>query len=321
MMKDTLLSKLKSDLASAKSYDNYIVRITKLEELIGKSIDYIMIHPNEVYPRIKDKYPNINTRKNLLTPILSLYRVNPEFAGTEDGKKGKEGWKKYHDDMNILQSVQSKKNKIPEKMKKNYVSTEEVELKVRELKKEEDPHNNLENSQQFLLLTLLTDIKPKRSDLGSMKIYRNTDPHKKDENYLVLRDKISDPSYMVYQVYKTKKYFGRVEEDLSGDSIRVLKQSLRRYPREYVFIDKFRRPFQSNDSYGKFVKRTFETKFGRELGTSLWRHVYIIEKVSGADVRDEDKDDIARLMLHSKKMNDQYRWVTRGNQMCYCENK
>lgn len=318
MNKEILLSKLKTDLKSYKSYENYVVRIKVLEDLIGKTIDYILKNPEECYPIIKEKYPNINTRKNMMTPILTLFRLNSDVFSEIDKNK----WKQYHDDMNTILGVRARQNKIPEKAEENYVSTEEVELKVKELQRSGDPHETLNKSQQYLLLNLLIDLKPKRSDFGALKIYKNIDPLQKEENYLVIRDNNNESSFIVLQVYKTSKYYGRSEEDLSLQSINVIKQSLRRYPREYLFIDRFHRPFQSNNSYGRFVERTFIENFGRKLGTSLWRNVYRTEKITD-DMKDEEKREISRLMLHSRKQSDQYRWVKKdnGKKVCYCQDK
>ena len=316
-----LVKNLETNLKSKKSYDQYVARIRKLEEIVGKDIRYIIYHAEEVYAKLKDHYPNVNTRKNAMTTILSLIRVNPKVSETPEGQKSKAQWKKYHDDLNIVQRIRVKQNRMPEKVREKYVSFEEVEVKVRELSKA-DPHRSFDDSQKYLLLTVLTDIKPKRSDMGAMKIYRNKDPNTKDENYVVLRDKISEPSYFVFQVYKTDKYYGRIEEDMGAETVKVLKASLRRYPREYMFMDRFRRPFQSNNSYGQFVQRVFTEYFGKEVGTSIWRHIFRIEKM-GDNISDEERAEWSRLMMHSEKVNNQYRWVKEGNQVCYvhCENK
>lgn len=309
-----LLENLKNNLDSEKSYNNYIVRINKLVETVNKPIEYIVDHPKEVYPIIKEKYPNINTRKNMITPILTLFRLN-----TELDKENKDQWKKYHDDMSLIQSVRIKKNIMPEKVKDKYTSFEEIELKLKELK-EEDPHRNIRLSQKYLLLTILTDIKPKRSDLGAVKIYKDKDPSKKDENYIVLRDKISESSYIVMNIYKTKKFYGRVEEDLNKETVKVLKDSLRRYPRNYLFIDKNMGPFKTNDSYGKFVISTFNEFFGKKTGTSLFRHIYVIEK-DRPDATEEELEENSRLMLHSTNVHRNYKWVDRGTMTCICKPK
>lgn len=314
-----LLENLKLNLKSTKSFENYKFRIEKLEKAVNKPVDYILYHPSEVYPIIKEKYPNINTRKNMLTPLLSLFRVNPSLLKDEIGQKSKEEWKNYHDDMSALQTVKIKKNKMPEKYKEKYTSMEEIELKLRELRKG-DPHTTLRDSQRFMLLTLLTDIKPKRSDLGSIRIYKDKDPNKKDENYIVLREKATEPTYLVLNNYKTKKFYGRVEEDLATDTVKVLKQSLRRFPRDYLFIDHHMRPYQSNDAYGKFVVRVFNELFGKKMGTSLFRHVYAIEKVN-PNAPEEELDETARLMLHSTEVNRNYRWVDKNEMICLCKSK
>lgn len=58
---------------------------------------YIMSHAKDVYPVIKEHYENVSTRKNMLTPILSLFRVNAKMQ--QDFADVQKQWRKYHDDI------------------------------------------------------------------------------------------------------------------------------------------------------------------------------------------------------------------------------
>lgn len=310
---DVYFSILKTNSASEKTYNNYVARLRKLAELAEKPIHDVITNPNESYNIIKEHYPNVNTRKNMLTPILSIYRKTESLQ--KDFDKEWKTWQRFHENMDRIQEVKAKKNKMNDKQKNNYVSTEDVHLKLLELGKT-DPHHTLHSSLQYLLLCLLNDIKPKRSDLGNVKIYRGKDPNKNNENYIVLKcneDKtaqnMTDTSYLVLNVYsKTKSVYGRIEEDLSFDTARAIVMSLRRHPRDYLFVDKFKKPYTKNDSYGKFVVNTFNALFGKKTGTSLWRHIYIKEKVD-ASAAEEELDEIARLMLHSSRLQQRYRFA------------
>jgi hypothetical protein len=209
--------------------------------------------------------------------------------------------------VNRLIETDAKKNKIKEKQKEKYVSTEEVNLKRMEMKKG-DPHGDKIVTQQYVLLTLLCDITPKRSDLGRLRVYRGDDPGIKTENYIVLRDSKSGlESYLVMNVYKTAKTFGRMEEELADETVKVLKESLRRFPRTYVFVGHNGRPYDTNAAYGKFVERTFLELFGKATGTSLWRHIFISEKVK-ADASEDKLEEIANKMLHGVNQQRRYRF-------------
>jgi hypothetical protein len=320
MTSSPLLKELEKSLESKKSYDNYVSRLTKLMQITGQSLEYILLHPKETYTKIKANYPNVNTRKNMLTPILTLYRVNSNTMSGHDNIQKE--WKKYHDDMTTLQEVSAKKNKLSKKQEKNYTSTEDVELKLIEMQKG-DPHITLKGSQQFILLTLLTDVYPKRSDFGKVRIYRNIDPNKSEENYIVLQNVGSNAeSYLVLTHYKTAKTYGRLEEELKASTVQAIKESLRRHPRDYLFVGYDKKPYETNDAYGKFVVRTFEELFEKKTGTSLWRHIFITEKVDPGSSQ-EKLEEVSSKMLHSLKQQQRYRAAkqTKQRKLCVCIDK
>lgn len=223
--------------------------------------------------------------------------------------------------MMILQEVSAKKNQLNAKQKKNYTGTEDVKLKWIELGKQ-DPHVTIKSSQEYLLLTILNELTPKRSDFGEVRIYRNKDPNKYDGNYIVLHDASSNvSSYLVLNNYKTSKSLGRYEEELTAEADKVIKESLRRHPRDYLFVGHDRKPYSTNDSYGKYVVRVFNTLFGKKTGTSLWRHIFITEKVS-AEASEATREAIARSMLHSEKQQGRYRVSKEdSSKICYCVRK
>ena len=84
-----------------------------------------------------------------------------------------------------------------------------VESKYEELKRR-GYHDTLKHSMQFTLLSVITHIRPKRADLGAVEIYRDEDPRKTDQNYIVLRNPKEGGSYLVMNMYKTSKYYQTV---------------------------------------------------------------------------------------------------------------
>lgn len=107
--------------------------------------------------------------------------------------------------------------------------------------------------------------------------------------------------------------------ELSNETIKVLKESLRRYPRNHVFVGRNGRPYESNDAYGKFVERTFLELFGKATGPSLWRHIFISEKVK-ADASEDKLEEITNLMLHGVNQQRRYRFADKeGKKACVCD--
>jgi hypothetical protein len=160
---------------------------------------------------------------------------------------------------------------------------------------------------QFTLLSVITHLRPKRADLGAVEIYRDDDPRKTDQNYIVLRKPKDGGSYLVMNMYKTSKYYQTVEEDLPEGLVRDIEQSLTRHPRKYLFTKEKGDPM-SNNTYSVFVRQTFEELFGRSTGVSLLRHIYITEKLDFDDMTIEERNAEAKLMLHTSGLQQQYKW-------------
>lgn len=314
---DEYFSILKTNLPSEKSSNNYINRLKTILKLTNVSLHEILINPKKYYPIISHQYSNLNTRRNMIVPFSSIFKHDIDLHNTH--LSASQDWAKYNENLLTFSEAKSKQNLISEKQKENYVSFAEIELKLLELLKEEDPHATLSKSMMVLLLAIITDITPKRSDLGNIKIYKK-DPFINTENYLVLKSKNEGSSYIVLNIYKTSKFYNRYEEDLSNKFINILKQSLRRYPRAYLFINTEHKPYHENSAFGVFVQRTFFKLFGKSTGTSLLRHIYIVEKVDFSK-SEEELIQIANSMLHSFDIQRKYRFVKGIEQKCICTQK
>lgn len=265
------------------------------------SVYDILMDPDAHYPKIQAIYPSLTTRKNLLTTFMVLFREDEELKQkTELAAK----WKKLHDDLSRLQNAKIKRSEPEEKQVEKYTSFEEIEKKYIELRKR-GYHDTQRHSMQYLLLSILVHLRPKRADLGSIFLYREEDPRKTDINYIVLRKK--GASYLVMNVYKTSKYHQTVEEDLAERLVLDINTSLTRWPRDYLFCKNDGTPM-SNNTYTAFVKATFEDFFGRATGVSLLRHIYITEKLDFDNMTLEEQDEEAKLMLHTSGLQKRYKW-------------
>lgn len=141
-------------------------------------------------------------------------------------------------------------------------------------------------------------MKPKRADFGDVYISVDGTIPKSvlEKNYIVLRD---GDNRLVLNDYKTFKFHGTIHEKLPSELVAVLKRSLSLFPRDYLFISMDARakglPYAKNNSYSQYVKRAFEKMFGKSMGVSLWRKVYVSETVDFNGTTYEDLKANARL--------------------------
>jgi len=286
-----------------KTRDNYLARIRGLLKALNKpTLTEVITNPDEYYPKLQKLYTSLTTRKNLLTVFMVLFREDEELR--EKHKDANARWKKLMEDLSRLQHAKVKRSEPEQKQIEKYTSYEEIEAKYEELKKR-GPHDTERHSFQFVLLSILVHLRPKRADLGAVRIIKEKDPRKTDENYIVLKKK--GTSYLVMNLYKTSEYYQTVEEDLKEGLVRDIEQSLSRFPRSYLFLKEDGKPM-SNNTYSVFVKTTFEQLFGRSTGVSLLRHIYITEKLNFDDMTLEEQEAEAKLMLHTAGLQRQYKW-------------
>lgn len=294
---------LENTYPNKKTRDNYTNRIqTLLKKLEAPTLLSILSDPDGSYAKMKPLYPSLSTRKNMLTPLLVFFRED-EALRTEF-PEAQTKWKKLHDDLSRLQAAKVRRSEPEAKQVEKYTSFEEIEAKYEELKKR-GFHDTERHSLQYLLVSIFVHLRPKRADLGSIKIYKEDDPRKIDENYVVLRKK--GTSFLVMNLYKTSKYYQTVEEDLPEGLVKDIRTSLSRWPRDHLFRKDDGKPM-SNNTFSVFVKTTFEQLFGRATGVSLLRHIYITEKLNFDDMTLEEQNEEAKLMLHTSGLQRQYKW-------------
>lgn len=293
-----------------KTRNNYCARLEKLKEVCGgnnKSIVDIILDPEQSYACMKERYANISTRKNAITVVLALFKHSEQLRNLLGAEKVAR-WKKYHDDMVSFQDASYKKNLPTDKQFSKYTTLNEMKAKYKELKAAPDPHSTLQNSQWLVFLSMCVSFPPKRADYGNMRIYMDRDPRKKDENYVVLRRDKNAISYMVFNLYKTAGIYETVTEDLPLQTYTDVMDSVRRWPRTHLFVNRFGKPMKENNAFSKYVTRMFEALFGRSTGVTMLRHIYITEKVDFNNMSDEQLEDISRQMMHSTTLQRKYNW-------------
>lgn len=299
MSEDKYISKLlNNDKLSKYTLKQYRTKLEGLKEIMKHDLDWILDHPEETNKRVLSVYSEVRTQKAYLTSVCALFKHIPEL---KDEKS--EQYSKYYEYTKALSDIieeKEKKGDASEKQKKGYVEWSEILKKRDELAKQDF------GSKEHLLLSLYTYIPPLRQDFNNVKFLKTMPFGSKANqgNFLILKSRAA--SVLVLNEFKTQEHFKHYHEELPKELVQVIKRSLEKSPRDYLFVDVNGNIFEKMDSYIRNINRTLESIFNKPLTISLIRHSYIIyERTQNKGPGEEE--DSAKKMLHSLKMKNRYR--------------
>ena len=231
-----------------------------------------------------------STQRALLatvTSVLSLY-------------KDKTGYKKVYQHYYDRMMEKSKEGRVApeskeanqktEKQEKNWVQWEEVESKKKELremvegfsKKKAIDVGEYDKLLQYVILSLYTDIPPRRNqDYLSLYLVKSwNDKMPTDRNYLDLAGK-----KLVFNVYKTSKKYGAQLQDIPAPLWDTVSGFLKFHPLWKGVAKRKSDPVKFLVSHSgepivavNAITRLLNKLFGKKVGSSLLRHIYLSEK-------------------------------------------
>jgi len=257
-----------------------------------------------------EKYKQ-NTQRGYLISIVSA-------LGLDKSNKAKQ---KLYDDYYKLMMDKNKElkakeatNEKSETQAKNWLTWEEVSKTFAELEaKVKAFSNNKEINEhqynvllQYVVLALYYYKAPRRNEYQNMMIVKaNSASLPITTNYLVL-----DTRSFIFNAYKTAKKEGQLKEDIPEELFNVILIYLKFHPLLkgkkinkttslpfLVYYDG--KPFSQVNAITRILNKTF----GKNVGSSLLRHIYLSSKYG--DVLTEMKED-AGAMSHSVGMQKDY---------------
>lgn len=260
----------------------YIQKIKHLEKISNLSIEQMMTSPDLSLEIIKNKISlQPATIASYITPICKLFSINTEFMS--NNKKSYDAWSTHLTDHNKKRLKMYAEDDLKPSQLEKIVGFEEIKTKFNELQKNPEVLKNIKKHFQYILLAMYLHIKPKRCDLGCIYVSldgRIPKSYLDEKNYILLN--VATPK-LILNKYKTSKSYGKLVEPLSEELIKILRESFELFPRTHLFISLDIRlknmPYDNNGSYSSFVMRNFEHLFGKSMGASLWRRVYISENI------------------------------------------
>lgn len=210
----------------------------------------------EILKYLEDVSPN--KRKSILSSLFVLTK-DPVYQKNM-----------VHDINNYEENVKMEIKQPKEE--ENWLSKEELdEIYQREkqiynhlAKKKNHNMDDLQQMQNYIILSLYTLIPPRRSlDYTEMKI----------KNPEVLEDNYIDKNDFVFNRYKTSKFYNQQREKISKELMKILKKWLKFNPTDYLLFDS-----NKNKLTPSKLTRRLNRIFGKNISTSSLRKFYISHK-------------------------------------------
>jgi len=230
-----------------------------------------------------------STQKTAYSTIVSV------LTSVKDKPVYRKTYQTYYDEMMRLASEESgkKTEEKSEKQTENWLGWKEVQDKREELCK------NAPDGLHCLLLSLYTEIQPRRNqDYLLMKVVKKT-PTETDANYLVLEK--GKPKRFIFNKYKTAKKYGTQTVEIPPSLATTLTAYLKSHPLAktdaYPLLVADGKPLTAVNS----ITRALNRIFGKKVGSSMLRHIYLSSKY---DIAEMKKD--AEGMGHSLNQQREY---------------
>jgi hypothetical protein len=305
--------KIKFTNVAESSKANYHNRLKTIFELSPRqNMKYILKHPKEIYALLMKRYNNsCATVANCITAITKIFSSHPQL--TLMYPKTYQTWREYLTACREKRNEEYNNNEASDKQKDKIVTMEEIKSKYATLKSDTTTHAAIKSHMQWLLLSCMINLIPKRADLGNVRIFHVMSQNlPTDINFMVLTP---TTNFLQLNKFKTAKHMDNgIREEIPDALKQDILMSLKMYPRKYLIVDTKGNPFTKNNSYSTFVMRTYKELFGRSMGVSMWRHIWVTTQLDLHRMPEKViKDAVQKMGTSEHQIKQVYKWVNIDN--------
>lgn len=292
MMNDIKKNRPNITAGSLKTYHYILKRLLRLMGLDEHEYKKIIDQPKKVLQVLSELTPL--SRKTTLAVLMSLFGNNEKTDMFNEQMV-----KDAH-----TYSEQLKTQKKTEKQQENWMSWDEIVKTYKyvyrkaspSLTKERRTKKEMMELVDLIMLACYVLIPPRRSnDYTQMKIKNYTE---KKDNYVDMKKGI-----LVFNQYKTNKTYGEQQVKMSPPLKSLLKKWIKINPTDYLLFDSKGKPFSSSR-----LTLRMNNIFGRNISTSMLRHIYLSDRFAGQPTLKEN-EDLSEAMGHSIQEQQFYRKV------------
>ena len=312
---------------SKVSIRTYISRIRAMENAFNTNIDDIIHNPDTYIPIINKHYTELNTIKASVKTILAILQrlahtlpevkaqlraagIDPDAPLPPPRNRTHTTWPdpirtiynkwfRLFTEVDIVLLKRAHENQPTEKQAKAYMPLADV-IAARDKQPRE--------SVAFLLLSLYTMMEPVRADFQRIRIYHSNQEADNaagaEPNFIVITE---NQITLTLNKYKTAKELGTFKRIIPKNLEAVIREDILRRPRDFLIVSPTTgAPYDDDKQYSKYVNRILKTALGKPIGVSMLRHIYV-DALDYNAMTTGQKKKLARNMMHSFVVNDQYR--------------
>lgn len=302
MAQKPFLSKFKdiidnTDLSEV-SKSNYKYRLERLTVLTNHDIDWVLANCKKTIEILRAS--NITEPQSLKAMMNAVLAVFKHTKGLRESKqKAYTCWVTNFKEVNDKASEKYERIEASARQIEAYVPWAEIIQKRDKLDK---------TSQEYLILCLYTMLPPARADLNKVRIIKENKVTEaltqQYPNHLII---MRNGMKLVYNEFKTKsKKLQRYEKVLPDNLVIVIKDSLKRQPRDFLVVSSDGEPYHKANSFTQHVKRVLYKVFKKNMSINTLRHSFV-NSVDMNRITPREKEELARDMMHSPAMFDRYR--------------
>lgn len=249
-----------------------------------------------------DDYKSIHTRKNYYIALVSMGKLYGIKQRNIDMAT-----KRMLEEREKVDAVYST-NKMNEKQEENWVSSAEIDAKIKELRDDIPSAINKYKSYKALILYLVVLIHrdmPLRNDLADAMIFRKAEMPKKmndDVNYIVVDG--DDKCVLVLNNYKTKSVYHQkslpIPKHIGAELNRYVDDIVEFSPSHWFIRDR-------DDEHKQISRTTFSKWFialwdGKRVGSTQIRRTIVSELYKVDENEYKKKEELANVMGHGVEM-------------------
>lgn len=282
-------------LLASNTLKTYMASIRKIQSIVNvdaDTVDALIKNREEIAKQLAEVQTPM-VRKSKISVIITIL----DDKHNDHSEELDEALKFYRKEMTLDAAKVDKRElsqELSDKQKEHLITQEEVMKVYNQLKAEAAPlmkkgtltRKQFETIQNFVLLSMYVLIPPRRSmDYAVFKIRNFNEASDSEDNYMVNynKNKRKGLASFVFNTYKNSKRLGRqVINDIPKTLEKIIEMWKTYNKSDYLLINNQGKPV-SQSRIASWLNDIFG---GRQISTSMLRHIFLTSKYKDVDLQD-----------------------------------
>lgn len=291
--------------------ENYMFIIRRIKQITQQNIDEFMKTPQTTYNKliqgIKDEATGMANNKTLKLMIATVLAIMKHSDTKKTNKVLYSKWYTLYMAVSKNVDEEEKSSVATGRLKNGFILWEEIS-QTRDILE-----RKAYASQDHLILSMYTYLPPRRQeDYYRVEVVQTVDQDlDSDISGRIRMDQ--QPVAMEIYLYKTAKSYNDWLVELPLDLLTIIRASLTRQPRRYLFVQQNGEPYKSYTQFRKMTNRVFKRLFGEHVTLNSIRHAGAQQNLLNARKSMSEQHKYAEGMGHKYDTHQRYRKIVPDN--------